>query len=170
MLQTMTNMETNQTKLAEAGQKLLDHSKSVEFTATRGLAVELYPFIFGAAERMSARAISGFLEKEQGIKLSSVTINKAIKDPAKNWNLYFDMVEPAARVWARDEKKRMKDFLFVGQIFWKPFENRILKAAVNSMVPAEVARAATILRDKWYAIDLEIRQKARPYIEHRLNK
>jgi hypothetical protein len=161
---------TSQTGLAEAGQKLLDHSKSVEFTATRGLVAELYPFIFGAAERMSARAISRFLAKEQGIKLSSVTINKALKDPAKNWNLYFDIVEPAARVWERVEKKRMREFLFKEQIFWKAVQNRFVKAAVNAMLPVEVPPAASVLRDKWYAIALEIRQKARPYIEHRLNK
>src|ERR1039458_2242941 len=48
------------------GQKLLAHSKSAEFTARRGLAVELYPFIYGASSRMSAPAISKFLAMEIG--------------------------------------------------------------------------------------------------------
>ena len=45
---------------------------------------------------MSAKAISRYLAKVQKIKLSIVTVNKALKDPAKNWNLYFDMIEPSA--------------------------------------------------------------------------
>jgi hypothetical protein len=169
-MKIMENMETQQLGLAEAGQKLLDHSKSAEFTAKRGLVVELFPFIFAASERMSARAISRFLETEQGIKLSSVTINKALKDPAKNWNLYFDMVEPAARIWEREEKKPMREFLFKKQVLLKPFENRLLQAAAKALTPEEVRGAARTLRTKWDSIELEIRLKARPYIEHRLNK
>jgi hypothetical protein len=168
--QIMEIEEINQSSLVEAGQKLLGHSKSAEFSAKRGLVVELFPFIFGAAERMSARAISRFLEKEQGIKLSSVTINKALKDPAKNWDLFFDMIEPAARVFEREDKKPMREFLFKETIFQKPVKIPLVKAAFKALVPAEIARAASILRGKWYVIDLEIRQKGRPYIEHRLNK
>ena len=156
--------------LADVGQKLLDHSRSPEFTAKRGLVVELFPFIFGASERMSARAISRFLEKEQGIKLSAVTINKALKNPKKSWNLYFDMVEPAARVWEREEKKPMTDFLFKEKILLKPFENRLLQSAARAMTPEQVYWAVRILRTKWDSIDVEIRQRARPYIEDRLGK
>jgi hypothetical protein len=166
-------METKETKvsgLADVGQKLLAHSKAAEFTAKRGLVVELFPFIFGASGRMSSRAISHFLETEHGVKLSSVTINKALKDPAKNWNLFFDMIEPAARIFAEDDGIQIKDMLFKKQIFFKPFKNSLLKAAVKALTPAEQSLAASILREKWYVLDLEIRLKARPYIEHRLHK
>lgn len=166
----MTISKRNEPGVAEAGQRLLAHSKSAEFTAKRGLVVELFPFLFGAAQRMSARAISRFLQKEQGIKLSSVTINKALKDPAKNWNLYFDMVEPAARVWAREAKKPMGDFLFEEKVLLKPFENRLLRAAARAMTPEQVRGAARTLRSRWDSLDLEIRLKARAYIDHRLNK
>ena len=98
----METKKTNESGLAGVGQKLLAHSKAAEFSAKRGLVVELFPFIFGASERMSSRAISHFLETEQGIKLSSVTINKALKDPAKNWNRFFDMIEPSARLFEKD--------------------------------------------------------------------
>ena len=154
--------------LAGAGQKLLAHSKSAAFTARRGLAVDLYPFIYGASARMSAPAISDFLAKEQGIQLSSVTINKAIKDPAKNWNLFFDLIEPAALLFSEDSKMTMGELLFKKQHFYKPVQNPILKAAVKLLVKEEVARGASILRTKWFTIDWEIRLKARPYLEHRL--
>jgi len=164
----METKESNEASLAGAGQKLLAHSKSAEFTARRGLVVELFPFIYGASERMSAKAISHFLETEQGIKLSSVTINKALKDPAKSWNLFFDMIEPAARVFEKEDGEPMKGFLFKKQIFFKPFKNALVNAAVKVLVRAEVAQAASILRGKWYVIDWEIRLKARPFLEHRL--
>jgi len=155
--------------LAGVGPKLLSHSKSAEFTARRGLVVELFPFIFGASERMSAKAISQFLEKEQGIKLSSVTINKALNDPAKNWNLYFDEIENAARIFVKDDRHlKMEDFLFRKEYFWKRVKNPVLKAAVDVLVPAEVGWAINILRGKWFVIDWEIRLKARPFLEHRL--
>jgi hypothetical protein len=159
----------NPADLVGAGQKLLDHSRSTEFTARRGLVVEMFPSIFGAAERMSSPAISQFLESELGVKLSSVTINKALKDRHKTWNLYFDEVEPAARVYAKDNGDRLREMLFKKQIFFKPAVNPILKAAVKALVKEEVAHAISILRTKWYSIELEIRLKARPYLEHRLN-
>ena len=109
--------ETKEVDVAGVGPKLLAHSKSAEFTARRGLVVDLFPFIFGASERMNAKAISAFLEKEQGIKLSSVTVNKALKDPAKNWNLFFDQIESAARTFAAGESVPMKDFLLGRSIY-----------------------------------------------------
>ena len=155
--------------LAGAGQKLLAHSKSAAFTARRGLAVELYPFIYGASARMSAPAISDFLAKEQGIQLSAVTINKAVKDPAKNWNLFFDLIEPYARIYCEDDGIRLKDLLFQKQYFFQPAKNPIVKAVAKALVSEEVAQAVSILRTKWFTIDWEIRLKARPFIEHRLN-
>jgi hypothetical protein len=61
------------------------------------LVIELFPFIFEASQRMSARAISRFLLEEQGVKLSAVTITKALNDPKKSWNAFFDTIDPSAR-------------------------------------------------------------------------
>jgi hypothetical protein len=153
--------------LAGAGQKLLAYSKSAEFTARRGLAVELYPFIYGASARMSAPAISKFLATEQGIRLSSVTINKAVKDPSKNWNLFFDLIEPAARTFADDSGITLEKLLFQKQYFYT-IKNPIIKAAAKMLVKDEVAKASSFLREKWFSIDWEVRLKARPFLEHRL--
>jgi hypothetical protein len=102
--------------------------------------------------------------------LSSVTINKALRDPAKNWNLFFDQIESSARTYAKADGVQIKDMLFEKQIFYKPAQNRLVQAAVKILVKEEVIQAVRILRTKWYVIDLEIRLKARPYIEHRLGK
>ncbi len=157
--------------LVGVGQKLLAHSKVAEFTARHGLVVELFPFIFGASERMSARAISRFLEKEQGVKLSSVTVTRALNDPKRSWNLFFDAIEPAARTYAKSDGIKM-DFLFEKQFFFKPLKYPIIKAVVKAaqkaLIHADVTQAADILRQKWFSLDWEIRLKARPYLEHRL--
>ena len=67
------------TNVTHIGLKLVGHSKSTEFSANRGLVIEMFPFIFEASQRMSARAISRFLKEEQGVKLSYVTITKALE-------------------------------------------------------------------------------------------
>jgi hypothetical protein len=164
----MKTKTINEADWAGIGPKLLAHSKAAEFTARRGLVVELFPFIFGASERMSARAISQFLEKEQGIKMSAVTINKALKDPAKYWNLFFDQIEPAARRFAKGELAPMKDFLFRREYLLKPIKNPLVNAVAKALVPADVVQAVGILRSKWYVIDWEVRLKARPFLGHRI--
>src|SRR6516162_7696128 len=88
------------------GQKLVGHSKSAEFTANRGLVVELFPFIFEASERMSARAVCRFLQEEQNIRLSAVTITKALNDPKKSWISFFGSIEPEAIIIAKWAKSR----------------------------------------------------------------
>jgi hypothetical protein len=158
----------NSPSLIDVGQKLLAHSKEAEFTAKRGLVVDLFPFIYGASRRMSARAISRFLEKEHGFPLSSVTITKALNDPAKYWQLFFDQIEPHARVWEKDEKIPMKDFLFREKYFPEPFESRVIQAAAKMMVKPEVIQAVRVLRDKWFSIDYETRLRAQPLLEQRL--
>jgi hypothetical protein len=166
----MESEQSNTSDVAGIGQKLFGHSKAAEFTARRGLVFDLYPFIFGAGERIHGKAISEFLAKEQGVKLSAVTINKALKDPNKNWNLYFDQVESSAWVLAKDDKVPIQELLFREQYFFKPVENRLLKAAVRALVKDEIRYAASILRTKWFSIDWEIRLKARPYLEHRFSE
>ncbi|MGH7977112.1 MAG: hypothetical protein ACREC8_10675, partial [Limisphaerales bacterium] len=165
---TMKDEAINPSGLIVVGQKLQAYSKAADFTAKRGLVVELFPFIYGASRRMSARAISRFLEKEQQIKLSSVTITKALNDPEKNGNLYFDLIEPHARVWEKDEKIPMKDFLFRDKYFPEPSKSRVFQAAARMVVKAEVIQAVRVLRGKWFSIDYETRLQLRPLIENRL--
>jgi len=165
----MKDANSSPASLADVGQKLLVHSKQAKFTA-RGVVVELFPFIYGASERMSARDISRFLEKEQGVKLSSVTITRALKDPGKTWNLFFDMIEPAARTYVKGERVTMSVFLFKKNPLFKPFKSKLFNATLRAVFSDEVAVATSILRAKWFTIDLGIRLKARPYFEHRLDK
>ena len=162
--------------LSDIGQKLVGHSKEAEFTANRGLVIELFPYIFEASERMSVRAISRFFEAEQDIKLSYVTIGKALNDPKKSWLSFFDSVESAAVVTA--EWFNPPTFKY---LFWSKgeYDSKIMPDANGKLVrafghgvraliqPGRVA-ADRVLREKWFCIGQATRLKAKPFLEEHL--
>jgi hypothetical protein len=165
--------------LTAIGQTLVEHAHKVKLEEKRGVVVELFPFIYEASSRMSARAISRFLWEKHHVKLSAVTIAKALSDPKKSWNRYFDVIEPFAKVFEKGSYlSRMSDFLFDDKEFNRMFDGFPIRAyrghwldlkALCRITVAD-AQAANILRDKWVSIGIDIRLKARPYIEHRLGK
>ena len=165
----MTNNTNQSSSLADIGQKLLDHSKLAEFSARRGAVVELFPYIFAANERLSARAIGRFLEKEQGVKLSPVTITKALNDPKKSWNAFYDLIEPYALIFQKETGTPLDDLLFKDKTI-KNSSNLALRVTKKLVFSTAFDQADLVLRDKWFSIDLAIRQKARPYLAERLLK
>ena len=162
--------------LIDIGQKLVGHSKSAEFTANRGLVTEIFPFIFEASERMSARAIGRFLEEEQNIRLSAVTITKALKDPKKSWVAFFETLEPSATITAKRFRPASFKYLFLS----KPdFENRIkprgdgpisdiLVSQAQAWLKPEWITAVKVLVEKWFSIGMATRLKARPHLDEYL--
>jgi hypothetical protein len=162
--------------IAEVGQKLVGHSKSTEFTATRGLVIELFPFIFEASERMSARAISRFFEEEQKIKLSAVTITRALNNPKKSWLSFFESIQPEAINIARWFRPASFKYLYFSKSDYDTRMNFEKEGVITgAMVRGAVAlfrpdRAAAVklLREKWFSIGLGTRLKAKPYLEEHL--
>jgi hypothetical protein len=164
------------TSAADIGLKLVGHSKTTEFTANRGLVIELFPFIFEASQRMSARAISRFLLEDQGVKLSAVTITKALNDPKKSWNAFFDAIEPSARTIAKWWRCEALNFLFAGRAKYEgnvdpaigKFRNPLGRLAVKLVLTPDILSADKILREKWFCINKLTLEKAKPYLESRL--
>ena len=154
--------------LEQVSRALVGHSKSTDFSASRGLVVELFPAIFEASQRMSARAISRYLLEKQNIKLSAVTITKALNEPRKSWLLYFESIEPAARVLEKSHRIPIKDFLFREKFLGKPFKSDKVNALARTVIGAELAEANSVLRSKWYNIAWGTRLKAQAYLEGRL--
>jgi methionyl-tRNA synthetase len=154
--------------VAAIGQTLMEHSKSADLDGKRGLVVELFPFIFGAHERMSARAISRFLKEKHGVKLSAVTITKALNDPKKYWNQFFDTIEPYVKAYENwDKSAKREKFLFDDNGFKVThFPGRELLR--KHLLKYEFAQAINVLREKWFSIDYETRMKAGPYLAERL--
>ena len=165
--------------LTAIGQTLVAHSHKVKLEEKRGVVVELFPFIFEASSRMSARAISRFLKEKHGVQLSAVTVSKVLSDLKKSWNQYFDVIEPFAKVFEKGSSQTpMSVFLFDDKAFNRMFDGFPIRAYRGHRLDLKAlcritiadAEAANILRDKWLSISLDIRLKARPYIEHRLGE
>ena len=161
---------------SEIGRKLVGHSRAAVFTANRGLVVELFPFIFEASERMSARAISRYLLEEQNIKLSAVTITKGLNDPKKNWIAFFDCIERSAAIIAKWYRPASFKFLFKTKSAFEEdcaanTEGRIGRALLRgakALLQPERAAAENHLREKWFTIGLATRLKAKSYLEEHL--
>jgi hypothetical protein len=156
--------------VAAIGQGLVQQSKAAGLDRKRGLVVELYPSIFGAHEKMSARAISRYLKEKHGIKLSAVTITKALNDPKKYWNQFFDTIEPFVEAYENwDKSEQREKFLYDDKAFKVILPNLpgrdLLRKALFKF---EFSQAINALREKWFSIDLGIRIKARPYLAERL--
>jgi hypothetical protein len=173
----MKYKNVNPPSLTAIGQTLVEYAHKVNLEEKRGVVIELFPFIFEASSRMSARAISRYLKEKHGVQLSAVTVSRALSDLKKSWNQYFDVIEPFARTFEKGAYfSRMADFLFDDKRFQemteglpiRRYKGHWLDLKALRQITIEDAQAANILREKWYAINLDIRLKARPYFEHRL--
>lgn len=164
------NTNVKHVSASAIGQTLVEHSKSSDRDGKHGLVVELFPSIFGAHERMSARAISRFLKEKHGIKLSAVTITKALNDPKKSWNQFFDTIEPHVKIYENwDKMEKREDFLYDDKAFKVILPNLPGRGLLRkALFKFEFAQAINALREKWFSIDLGIRLKARPYLAERL--
>ena len=162
------NTSEKPVSIAAIGQILVEHSRSADLDGKRGLVVELFPFIFGAHERMSARAVSRYLKEKHGVQLSAVTITKALNDPKKSWDKFFDTIEPYVEAYENWEKSaKREEFLFDDKAFKQihfPGRDFVRK----QLLKFEFAQAIDVLREKWFSIDYETRVKARPYLAERL--
>ena len=161
-------LNAHSVSVANIGQDLVEHAKTSNLDGRRGLVVELFPFIFRASERLSARAISKFLKEKHGTKLSAVTITKALNDPKRSWNLFFDTIEPQIEVYERSDKSAKREqFLFEDSLFKEiHFPGRELLR--KQFLKFEIAQAIDAMREKWFSIDYQTRVKARPYLAERL--
>ncbi len=172
----MENKIEKPVSLIDVGHKLVGHSKAAEFTANRGLVVELFPFIFEASDRMSARAIGRFLMEEQSIRLSAVTITRALNDPKKSWLSFFDTIQPSAITTAKWFRPPSFKYLFLSK---SEYEDRVMPDAkgglshaigirARALLQPERVAADEVLREKWFSIGLATRLKAKPHLNEHL--
>jgi len=162
------NEQDKPVTVATIAQDLMAHAKTFDMDGNkRGLVVELFPAIFAASDRMSARGISRFLKEKHGVKLSAVTITKALNDPKKYWNQFFDTIEPAVVAYEKWDKSKREQFLFDDKAF-EPvhFPGRDLLR--KQLLKFEFAQAINELREKWFSIDYRTRMNARPYLAERI--
>ena len=172
----MPNEPEKPVSLIDVGQKLVGHSKSAEFTANRGLVTELFPFIFEASERMSARAVGRFLQEHQNIRLSAVTITKALNDPKKSWISFFETLQPHATINAKWFRPASFKYLFWSKNEFESRANpktdgaisRVIATTARAWLQPERTAAVKFLTEKWFSVGMATRLKARPYLEEHL--
>jgi hypothetical protein len=159
------------------GHTLVEHAHNLNLEEKRGLLTELFPYIYEASSRMSARSISKFLLEKFQTKMSAVSIAKAISNPQRYWNRYFDVIEPFAKTFEKGSYHTpMSVFLFDDKTFeemtkalpFHAYKGHWLDLKALCRITVEDEQAANILREKWFCISMEIRLKARPFLESRL--
>ncbi|SRR5579862_882131 len=155
--------------LQDVGEDLLRESRAGEFSA-RGVLPALFPFIHGASKRMSTRAISRWLKEAHGIKLSAVSIAKALRNPEKYWEALADEIEPAARAVEEASDVSMESFLFDEDTFRFVEQKRdglvldIPEGGDPSDAFGEYEANLTVLGTKWWALEQSARDSCRRYL------
>ena len=171
----------------EVGAALAQHaSEQAEFSA-RGVVGELFPYIYQASRRMSTRAISRWLAEGPKIKLSAVSIAKALRNPEKYWEEFAESIEPQARIVQDALGWPMEDFLYnqegfehlVSDPLRESKENRIrltrsrdpkTRPKISGDSDAELQNscfeyetAVEFLRQKWFSLDSSVRSNCWKY-------
>lgn len=141
--------------LAEIGRYVVESSRQPEATE-RGLVSQLFPYIYEAAKRISARAISREF-KNRGVKISQVSISKALREKKKYFQAHFDHVEVAARTVERVLGSPASDLLSDEGTF----VSAELQTDRNEYDPDDewsLQDALSVLRDDWWGFAADFRE------------
>lgn len=148
------------------GRELIETAKT-DFSA-RGVLTPLFPYIHEAAKSMSARAISRWLLRTHQVKVSDVTLSKALRNPEKHWEAFADYIEPWARTVENSIEAGMECFLFREEVF----DHLITKPEFVAndgedalRVKGDFQDAVEFLRENWFSLDLRIRENCERYFQ-----
>lgn len=144
------------------GANLIEHAEEAPIS-TRGIINELFPYIYVASKRMGTRAISEWLDKEQNIQLSHVTIYKALKNSEVHLKRIFENIYDAAsqlETHACGDTERIFGskitFMFSKEVF-DDMEKRMSDSrSLDPEVEALDFLFRKIRRD-WYSLPKEVR-------------
>jgi len=112
---------------------------------------------------MSTRAISKFLKDNFKVKLSAVTVAKALREPDKYWLAWYEEIEPAARVVAEAHDIDVEDLLELEAGAYYSLKNepptlttsRGRNDALEKSL--EYEGAVSILEAQWFSFDEDCR-------------
>lgn len=160
------------TELHEIGSGLVEHAKNEADFSARGTLADLFPYIYQASRRMSARAISRWLAEGPKIKLSAVTIAKSLRNADKYWEEFADFIEPQARVVESALDWPMEEFLFNEIAFRQLIEDEKTSPKVSGDTfdeqmhsLGEYRSAVQFLVDHWFSLDNAVRDNCYPFFQ-----
>ncbi len=167
-------MDKKNTSVETIGNSLIEHVRDAA-SSRPGIVGELFPYIVQASKKISVRAIARFLEEEHGVKVSYVTIGRALRNPAKYWNIYFDDIEPHAWIVAESHEKPLKDFISEPEKYQKMMEEKPVLQVEDvddhgKLFRADIdyQNAVRVLDEKWFCFDEDILEGARMHLVKRL--
>jgi hypothetical protein len=105
-------------KAKNVGQHLLKHSDARPLRVPEGFLGYIYPQVLVSCRRMTVREVSNWLEEKEVVYVSAVTVAKALREPAKNWDIFWRQ-----RLWSsvadvcRAHDVKPEDFLFSRDAF-----------------------------------------------------
>jgi hypothetical protein len=148
----------NQVK--ELGAKLVQDSRlNSELCTQRGVIFHLFPFIFEASKRMSARAIVRWLDA-YGTKVSLATVAKALRTPQVYWQEIYEDIEPAARVVAAAHQLEVRALLRNHELFFNLVHEQNTFPNLEGRLPHESPQelydeyldACAKLQEDWFCL------------------
>ncbi len=155
-----------QSQLHELGTKLVEDSRLTEEFSARGAVEELFPYIYSASRRMSARAISRWLTNN-GVKISDVTIGKALREPEKYAEAYVCEYEPAGRIFAEAYELDVLEVMTNRDLFEAmTLQSPLISASDDEEAYEEikkVERAKECLKE-WFNLNEDFRRFCLPLI------
>jgi len=162
-------LRTMEEGFARIGSDLMQYAtESAEFSASRGVVSELFPYIYAASRTMSSRAISRWLEEQQQIKLSAVTISKALREPSKHWIAYTDELEPSVRIFEEafgiDPETFLRDYRVFDHFADKPAMISAGNQEEAEIGLTEVRHAVESIRQNWYGLPDTARKECIGYL------
>jgi hypothetical protein len=149
-------------EIQELGWKLMEDSREdEEFSAQRGLINELFPFIYEASKRMSSRAISRWLAAND-VKLSAVTIAKALRDPKPYWQELLEEMEAPGRIVANAYGLDVNELIGSRELFdhfaqESPTVQAVTREGCEDSL-GEIRGATNLLQLKWFSLPETIRE------------
>jgi len=154
---------TTEMDLKDIARDLIEHSvQDADFSAKTGVLDDLFPAIYKASKRMSSRAISRWLLEVHGVKLSYVTISKALREADKHWESLWERIEPAARIFAEAHGVALKDYLFDNGLFEGLAHSTPTIGGEDGY--GEYESAVGFLRQEWFIYDATVHDSCGKYI------
>jgi hypothetical protein len=152
------------TTLSNLGSELVAASKKVERTPGEILQ-EIFPWVFEASRRMSARQISAWLKEQRGIEISQPTISRALRSPKGFWDGFAETIEPTARRIASSVGASMKDLLlddgndasYDFHLAYQKAKRELSKEEIQ-----EVEEGLEFLRENWFSLSVGTRRACAP--------
>lgn len=151
-------------EISKIGTDLLAASKEAERT-TGEVLQEIFPYLYEASRRMSAREISRWLQEKHEIQISQPTISRALRNAKTFWGGFAEIIEPVARRVASSLDISMQELLLDDSndsSYRLHVATEAAKEKLGEAEVKEVEEGLDFLREKWFALSVGTRRACAP--------